>query len=155
MEYGTKSRKPKWFPGVILVLLLLLTVSVVAFAQPRSTYTLEIRKLLAPGAPAEAYNAKYKFKVAQGDSEPKEVEITGEGKTTFSFDLRKNTLTITEIIDEATGAKLDNVELRLLSQDGVIQFHYRDGLKLVCPSDASGKFVLIDKGKHGDRKSVV
>ena len=88
MEYGTKSRKPKWFPGVILVLLLLLTVSVVAFAQPRSTYTLEIRKLLAPGAPAEAYNAKYKFKLeyagplrgSEPTPAPIEESITGASK---------------------------------------------------------------------------
>ncbi len=90
---NTKSRSKRLYCGIILLLLVILSIGTVVFAEESETpYSLIIRKVLASGSPPEASNQQYKFRIegySLGDNTQtkiqKDVTITGEGEKTIYF----------------------------------------------------------------------
>ena len=80
---------------IILLLLVVLSIGTVVFAEESETktpYSLIIRKVLSSGSPPEASNQQYKFRIegySLGDNTQtkiqKDVTITGEGEKTIYF----------------------------------------------------------------------
>ena len=89
MKAAMKGRRVFYFS--VFLLLALLLVGTMAFAEGNNSYTLTIRKVLPEGSPPEAFQQTYKFKVSgvvkSGDEKPfsKVVTITGPGEATVDI----------------------------------------------------------------------
>ncbi len=90
MKAAMKGRRIFYFS--VFLLLALLLVGTMAFAEGNNSYTLTIRKVLPEGSPPEAFQQTYKFKVSgvekSGDENKpfsKVVTITGPGEATVDI----------------------------------------------------------------------
>ena len=92
---NTKNKSKRMYSVIILLLLVVLSIGTVVFAEESETktpYSLIIRKVLSSGSPPEASNQQYKFRIegySLGDNTQtkiqKDVTITGEGEKTIYF----------------------------------------------------------------------
>ena len=90
MKATMKGRRVFYFS--VFLLLALLLVGTMAFAEGSGSYSLTIRKVLPDGSPPEAFQQSYKFKVSgvekSGDENKpfsKVVTITGPGEATVDI----------------------------------------------------------------------
>lgn len=156
MRRETQSRGTRMFRSVIIIALLLLTVSVVAFARQNASYALTILKILDPNAPAAAWNATYHFKIADTTGDIADVlpTIVGEGETfeRLSSDDPVE-VTVTENMDDTPPVDgmtttVKSIEVVYLPDNGRITFKYpveeseQKEMKLVVP--AGGKYSIYE-----------
>ena len=92
---NTKNKSKRMYSVIILLLLIVLSIGTVVFAEESETqtpYSLIIRKVLSSGSPPEASNQQYKFRIegySLSDNTQKKIQrdvtITGEGEKTIYF----------------------------------------------------------------------